>query len=61
MVGIRRDPSVAALAATWAAEVYGLTVIAERLEDRSDNVTTFVLLKRAQTDFASGASRPVAP
>lgn len=61
MVAIRRDPSAAALAATWAAEVYGLTVIAERLEDRSDNVTTFVLLKRRQQDFSSGASSQSAP
>ena len=61
MVAIRRDPSAAALAATWAADVYGLTVIAERLEDRLDNVTTFVLLKRKQADFANDASRPAAP
>jgi Prephenate dehydratase len=46
MVAIRRDPSVAAIAASWAAEVYGLTVLAERLEDRPDNTTRFVLVRR---------------
>ena len=56
MVAIRRDPAAAALAATWAAKVYGLTVIAENLEDRADNVTTFVLLRRPPRDFSSGAA-----
>ena len=46
MVGIRRDPSVAAIAASWAAKHYGLVVLAERLEDRPDNVTTFTLIRR---------------
>ncbi|MDQ2667158.1 MAG: hypothetical protein M3Z05_14255 [Gemmatimonadota bacterium] len=46
MVGIRRDPSVAAIAAPWAAKHYGLTILAEGLEDRPDNVTTFTLIRR---------------
>jgi prephenate dehydratase len=46
MVSIRRDPAVAAIAATWAAEHYGLVVLAERLEDRPDNATRFVLVRR---------------
>ena len=46
MVGIRRDPAVAAIAAPWAAKHYGLTVLAEGLEDRPDNVTTFTLIRR---------------
>ncbi|MDB4917717.1 MAG: prephenate dehydratase [Gemmatimonadetes bacterium] len=57
MVAIRRDPSAAALAATWAATVYGLTIIAERLEDRADNVTTFVLVRRIRRDVANVPSR----
>jgi prephenate dehydratase len=56
MVAIRRDPSVAALAAAWAAKVYGLAIIAERLEDRADNVTTFVLLRRKPRDLSTGDS-----
>ena len=50
MVGIRRDPAVAAIAATWAAKHYGLTVLAERLEDRPDNVTTFTLIRRRRAE-----------
>jgi prephenate dehydratase len=46
MVAIRRDPSVAAIAASWAAEPYGLVVLADRLEDRPDNSTRFVLVRR---------------
>jgi prephenate dehydratase len=46
MVGIRRDLTVAAIAAPWAAKHYGLVVLAEGLEDRSDNVTRFLLVRR---------------
>ncbi len=46
MVGIRRDPSVAAIASTWAAAPYGLVVLAEGLEDRADNSTRFALVRR---------------
>ena len=46
MVAIRRDRSVAAVAAPWAAERYGLTVLAEGLEDRTENWTRFVLVRR---------------
>lgn len=46
LVAIRREPSVAAIAARWAAERYGLMVLAEHLEDTTDNVTTFALIRR---------------
>lgn len=46
MVAIRRDPTVAAIAAPWAAGHYALTVLAEGLEDRADNTTRFVLVRR---------------
>jgi prephenate dehydratase len=46
MVAIRRDPTVAAVAAPWAAAHYGLVVLAEGLEDRADNATRFVLVRR---------------
>jgi prephenate dehydratase len=49
MVAVRRDPAVAAIAATWAAEPYGLVVLAEHLEDRPDNATRFVLVRRRST------------
>jgi prephenate dehydratase len=46
MVQIRRDPAVAAIAASWAAAHYGLEVLAVGLEDRPDNATRFVLVRR---------------
>lgn len=51
MVGIRRDPTVAAIAAPWAAKHYGLVVLAEELEDRPDNVTRFVLVRRKKREL----------
>jgi prephenate dehydratase len=47
MVAMRRDPTVTAIAAPWAAKHYGLTILIEGIEDRADNATTFVLLRRA--------------
>ena len=41
-----RDPHVAAIASSAAAPRYGLTVLAEALEDRADNATRFVLIRR---------------
>ncbi len=46
MVAIRREPTLAAIAAPWAAKHYGLAILAEGLEDRPDNTTTFVLIRR---------------
>ena len=46
MVAIRREPTVAAIAAPWAAKHYGLVILAEGIENRPDNATTFVLLRR---------------
>jgi prephenate dehydratase len=46
MVAIRRDLTVAAIAAPWAAGHYALKVLAEGIEDRPDNATRFVLVKR---------------
>lgn len=53
MVAIRRDPTVAAIAAPWAAKHYGLVILAEELEDRPDNVTTFVLVRRKPRELSS--------
>jgi prephenate dehydratase len=50
MVALRRDRHAAAVAAPWAAAHYGLTVLEEGLEDRSDNVTRFVMLRRKRFD-----------
>jgi len=46
LVGIRREPSVAAIAGAWAAERYGLVVIQDGLQDHADNFTRFVLVMR---------------
>ena len=51
------DPSVAAIAPIIAAELYGLKVIAENVEDAADNMTRFVLLARAALDPAAFAGR----
>ena len=55
MVAIRRDPTVAAIAAPWAAGHYALTVLAEGLEDRPDNATRFVLIRRRATSAPTPA------
>lgn len=46
MVALRRDRHAAAIAAPWAAAHYGLAILEEGLEDRSDNVTRFALVRR---------------
>lgn len=46
MVAIRRDRHVAAIASTWAAAHYDLTILEAGLEDRPDNRTRFVLVRR---------------
>ncbi len=40
------DPSVAAIAPPLAAQVYGLSIFEQGLEDSSDNMTRFVILAR---------------
>ena len=47
------DPTACAIAPKLAATLYGLDVIAERVEDASDNTTRFVV--RARAPLAAGA------
>jgi prephenate dehydratase len=49
-----RDPSVAALAPRLAAELYGLEVLAEDVEDEHHNTTRFLLLAREPREPALG-------
>jgi prephenate dehydratase len=42
------DRSMAALAPRLAADLYGLEILAENVEDRDDNVTRFVVLSREE-------------
>ena len=52
MIAIRRDRHAAAVAAPWAASHYGLTILEEGLEDRTDNATRFVLVQRVRREAA---------
>ena len=46
LVAERADPSAAALAPRLAAELYGLAILAENVEDETHNTTRFVILSR---------------
>jgi prephenate dehydratase len=46
LVAERGDPTVAALAPAIAAEIYGLTLLAEDIADAAHNTTRFVLLSQ---------------
>src|SRR4051812_36304035 len=52
------DPSLAAIAPALAAEIYGLTVLREDVEDEDHNTTRFVVLAR-EPDPASADDGPV--
>jgi prephenate dehydratase len=46
-VAERGDPTIAAIAPAIAAELYGLSIIADNVEDSPDNMTRFVILAPA--------------
>ena len=52
-VAERGDPALAAIAPKIAAQLYGLKVVAENVEDAADNMTRFVVLARTPRDPAS--------
>jgi len=52
------DPTQAAIAPALAAEIYGLEVLAENVEDEAHNTTRFVVLSR-DLEQASADSGPV--
>ena len=47
-VSERKDKSVAAIASRLAAQIYGLDILAEDVEDEAHNTTRFVVLARDQ-------------
>jgi prephenate dehydratase len=53
------DPSVAALAPRLAAELYGLDVLAEDVEDEHHNTTRFLVLSREPREPALGEGQVI--
>ncbi|MEM8635665.1 MAG: prephenate dehydratase [Pseudomonadota bacterium] len=53
------DPSVAAIAPRLAADVYGLDVLAENIEDAEHNTTRFVIMSREPGDLKADAGDAV--
>ncbi len=45
------DPAIAAIAPLGAEAIYGLTILADRLEDSDDNMTRFVILARTPVEM----------
>ncbi len=58
-VAERGDPSVAAIAPALAAELYGLTIIDQNVEDSPDNMTRFVILAKQALAPTALAGEPV--
>lgn len=52
-VAERGDPAIGAIAPALAADLYGLTIVEDRVEDAEDNTTRFVVLAPEPLDPAS--------
>ena len=57
-VAERGDPTRAAIASKLAAEIYGLRILAENIEDEAHNTTRFIVLAR-DAKWARSGSGPV--
>ncbi len=55
IVAERGDPSCASIASKLAAEIYGLDILAENIEDETHNTTRFVVLARGERWAAQGS------
>ena len=55
LIAERGDKSCAAIASRLAADIYGLDILAEDIEDEAHNTTRFVILARAQLWAAQGS------
>jgi prephenate dehydratase len=51
------DKSVAAIASRFAAEVYGLTILASNIEDAAHNTTRFLVISRDAQQAAPGSGK----
>lgn len=49
-VSREKDPASAAIASRLAAQVYNLTIVAEKLEDYPNNQTRFIIISRKETE-----------
>lgn len=50
LVSEQNDPSLAAIASTLAAEIYGLDILRSDIEDESHNTTRFIILAKDPDD-----------
>ena len=50
-----KDPSVAAIASSLAAEFYGLDILKKDVEDETHNMTRFLIMAREPDDAPAGA------
>lgn len=57
-VAEKRDPTIAAISPPIAAELYGLDIAENNVEDSPDNMTRFVILARDPVDPATLAGEP---
>jgi prephenate dehydratase len=58
IVAENKDPSIAALASTLAAEIHGLTILRHDVEDAAHNTTRFLVMSK-EPDDASFDATPV--
>jgi prephenate dehydratase len=52
LVAEGKDPAIAALASTLAAEIHGLTILRKDVEDAAHNTTRFLVMARERKDAA---------
>ncbi|MEM9160112.1 MAG: prephenate dehydratase [Verrucomicrobiota bacterium] len=50
----KEDPECAAIASSLAAEMYEVPVVAENIQDRSDNTTRFLVIGKESANFIEG-------
>ncbi|HEY4199240.1 MAG TPA: prephenate dehydratase [Devosiaceae bacterium] len=56
-VAQKGDKSVGAIASRFAAEVYGLDILAENIEDAAHNTTRFLVISRTRQEAPAGGDK----